>query len=169
VTPLSWWTVGYAVLAVLVVVAVRGPLVRRTGWRPAWTVVSLLALAAVLAVTLAPSRDFPRPLGVGSCLREAAGQVRNGSAFALGGAQAELNLVLLVPLGTALVLATRRVRVPLAVVLALPALVELTQTQVPGRLCSGNDYVVNVTGGLGGVALGVALVALTRAVGRLRA
>jgi VanZ family protein len=169
VTPLSRWTVVYAVLGILVAVAARGPLVRRTGWRPGWAAVSLLALAAVLAVTLAPSRDFPRPLGVGACLRGAAGQVRDGSAFALGGDQAGLNLVLLVPLGTALVLAARRVLVPLAVLVALPALVELTQTQVPGRLCSGNDYVLNVTGGLGGAALGAALVALSRAVGGLRA
>ena len=154
VTPLSGWTLGYAVLGGLAAVAVRGPLVRHTGWRPGWTLASLFALAAVLALTLAPSRDYPRPLGVRSCLRGAAGQVGNGSVVALGGAEAQLNLVLLAPLGVVLVLATRRWLVAAVVVVVLPALVELTQTQVPGRTCSGSDYVANVAGAVGGVLLG---------------
>ena len=168
VTPLSRWTLGCAVVGGLAAVVVRGPLVRRTGWRPGWTLVSLLTLAAVLAVTLAPSHDVPRPLGVRSCLRGTTGQLGNGSLFALGGAEAGLNLVLLVPLGVVLVMATRGLLVPVAVVVVLPALVELTQTQVPGRTCSGSDYVANVAGGLVGVALGAALVGLARAVRRRR-
>lgn len=41
------------------------------------------------------------------------------------------------------------------VILALPGAVELVQTQIPGRVCSGADYVTNVAGGLVGIGIGV--------------
>lgn len=144
----------FALVGVTLAVLAWRPLARWTGWAPGWTLVSLVVLVGVLALTLSPSPDFPRPRGVRSCLREASAEMTGNPLAVLGSAEALLNLVLLVPLGLAVVLATRRLGLATALVIVLPAAVEITQTQVSGRLCSGSDYATNVTGGLAGVVLG---------------
>lgn len=157
ITPISPLTVAVAALGVLVSLLVSRPLARRTGWSPAWTLVSLALGVSTLALTLLPG-GARGPGGLRSCVRAAAsgeGLLTNFSA-----ADTALNLILLVPLGFAVVLATRRVAPGLLVVLVLPGLIELTQTQVPGRVCSGVDYATNVVGGTAGVvAAGVVLAA----------
>ncbi len=62
--------------------------------------------------------------------------------------------MLLLPLGVAVVLAARRLGPGLLVVLVVPAAIELAQTRVPGRVCSGVDYATNASGGIVGVLLG---------------
>lgn len=73
-----------------------------------------------------------------------------------------LNAVMLVPLGVALALAARRLLPAVAVLLVVPGAVEVVQTRIPGRTCSGVDYLTNLGGGLAGVALGAVLLVVTR-------
>lgn len=154
VTPLSGWTALYALVGTTVSVLGWRRLARWTGWAALPTLLSLLALSAVLALTLSPAPNYPRPLGLRSCLRGVPAELGGGPVAVLGHVEALLNLVLLAPLGLFLVLATRRPLLGVVVVVVLPAVVELTQTQVSGRMCSGADLVTNATGGLAGVAVG---------------
>lgn len=160
VTPLSPLTGLYALLGVIVSLVVWRPLVRMTGWASVPTLLALLALAAVLALTLAPA---PADLATDSSgcylggrhLRSRLLQIRTDP-------ESLLNLVLFVPLGLFAVMAVRRFWGPTLLVLVLPAVIELTQLRIPGRECSGIDYLTNAAGGLTGVLLGAVVLWLIR-------
>lgn len=160
VTPLSPLTGLYALLGVVLSLLVWRPLAHATGWAPVPTLFALLALTLVLALTLAPA---PADLASDSSgcyfgshhLRSRLLQIRTDP-------ESLLNLVLFVPLGLLAVLAVRRVWPPTLLVLVLPAVIELAQLRIPGRECSGIDYLTNVAGGLVGVLLGWLLLRVAR-------
>jgi len=141
VTPMSWWTLLVAVAGTVLSLVVWRPVVRASGWGNPTTLASTLLITAVLALTMGPG-SASGPGGIRMCVRAAPALVETSVYRITTSAEALLNLVFLVPLGVTMVLATRRP-------------VELTQTRIPGRVCSGADYVTNVTGGLVGIVVGV--------------
>lgn len=161
VTPLSVQTVLYAVIGLAVTALVWWPLVRLTGWSPVPTLLALVALTAVLALTLAPG-NVDYVTGVRACIAGAPHHLRARLLAISTSPEALLNMVLLVPLGLFAVLAVRRAWPVAVFVVVLPAVIELAQTRVPGRVCSGIDYLTNVTGGLLGVLLGWLVLVLWR-------
>ncbi len=154
VTPVSWWTLLVAVAGTVLSLVVWRPVVRASGWGNATTLASALLITAVLALTMGPG-SASGPGGIRTCVRAAPALVETSVYRITTSAEALLNLVFLVPLGVTMVLATRRPVLATMVILALPGAVELTQTRIPGRVCSGADYVTNVTGGLVGIGIGV--------------
>lgn len=167
-TPLSVGSFLLGAVGLAVALLLWRPLVRATGWGSPGTLAALVLGVGVLALTLTPGRAVG-PRGVRSCVRAAQVQVDSKIGQIATSPEALLNLVLLAPLGFALVLATRRAWLAALLVLALPGVVELAQTRVPGRVCSGLDYLTNATGGLAGVALGALALALGGAARRVRA
>jgi VanZ family protein len=160
VTPLSPLTGLYALLGVVVSLVVWRPLVRATSWASVPTLLALLALTLVLALTLAPAAtditsDSSGCYLGGRHLRSRLLQIRTDP-------ESLLNLVLFVPLGLFAVLALRRIWLPTLLVLVLPAVIELAQLRIPGRECSGIDYLTNAAGGLAGVLLGALTLWLLR-------
>ena len=149
-----------AVLALLV----WRPLARALGWAPRATLLSLLLLAGVAALTMGPGGSTTTA-GVRACVRRAPVLVDATLTRPRASLETGLNVLLLLPLGVAVVLAAYRVGPALAVVLVLPAVIELTQTVVPGRVCSGVDYATNASGGMVGVLLGAALLVVLPGVG----
>lgn len=146
-------------LVAVVGLLVRRPLAHRLGWAPTPTLVSLLLLAAVAALTLGPGGSTAT-IGVRSCVRRAPRGLDATVSSPTVPLETALNVVMLLPLGVAVVLAARRLGPGLLVVLVVPALVEVTQTRVPGRVCSGVDYATNASGGIVGVLLGGVLLLL---------
>lgn len=139
----------------VIVVLVSNPLARRFGWRPVPTMVALLGLAMVVSVTIPESGN--RLGSVAACLPEGLGDLVSAVGRLGGGLEGLLNVAMLMPFAMAAVLATRRVLPTALVVLVLPAVIELVQTQVPGRQCSPSDYLANALGGLIAVAAGALL------------
>jgi hypothetical protein len=153
--PINRWSLLVGVFLTVLVLLVSNPLARRFGWRPVPTLVALLGLAMVVALTMP---ENGRKLGsVAACLPSDAGDWAGALGRLGGGLESLLNVAMLMPFALATVLATRRVLVPAAVVLVLPAVIELVQTQVPGRQCSLADYLANGLGGLIAVAAGALL------------
>lgn len=150
VVPVSTSTVVVLLVGVAAVVVLWRPLVARTGWRSLPILLAGASLAAIVAITLVGADR----VGTTSC----ASLSGLGLAYVLSEAghdlESFLNAALLVPLGLTLVLGMRRTLPPLMVVLVLPGLIEAAQLVVPGRVCSAADYVLNVSGGLVGVATG---------------
>ena len=140
------------------------PASRAWGWVPAPTLATLVLLSLVAAITLVPGRQPPTG-GVRSCVRRAP-RVLDATVSQGLSDETLLNLVMLAPLGIALVLAARRWLPVLGLLVLVPGVVEIAQTRVPGRICSGVDYATNLTGGLLGAAVGVALLQAARFVRR---
>jgi hypothetical protein len=96
----------------------------------------------------------------GSCV------VNHDVAEGFRGIQGVWNLAMVIPVGLFAVLASRRVWVPSVAVVGLPLAVEFAQATVPGlgRICDSTDALMNVLGGVAGVAAGVAVLAARREV-----
>ncbi|GAB2931783.1 hypothetical protein GCM10027047_30180 [Rhodococcus aerolatus] len=135
------------------------PLTRRLGWASTQTLFALLLLAAVAALTLGPGGSTTT-IGVRRCVRRAPRGLDATLSSPSVPLETALNVVMLLPLGVAVVLAARRLGPGLLVVLVVPAVVEVVQTRVPGRVCSGVDYATNASGGIVGVLLGGVLLLL---------
>jgi hypothetical protein len=140
------------VVGLLISLLLWRPLVRRFSWRPLPTLAALVVLSATLALTLGPG--FAEGVSIRQCVPSTRGELVSELRAIGQSSEGLLNLLLLVPLGVAATLATRRPLLACVVVIALPGLIELMQSQIPGRVCSGTDYLENVLGGLAGVAMG---------------
>jgi glycopeptide antibiotics resistance protein len=117
--------------------------------------VALLGLAMAVALTMPENGN--RLGSVAACLPDDLGDVATAAGRVGVGLESLLNVAMLMPFALAAVLATRRVAWPALVVVVLPAVIELVQTQVPGRQCSVGDYLANTLGGLIAVAAGALL------------
>ena len=147
------WTLVIGLLGVALSIRFAPAVAARLGWRRRATLVCALLVSGVLALTMGPGGAV-NPGGVRACVRRTETQVGTLFSGVPASAEALLNLVFLFPLGVALVLATRRVWLPILLVLLLPGAIELVQTQLPGRVCSAVDYFTNVTGGVAGTLVG---------------
>lgn len=143
------------VLAVGLVISllIWRPLARRFGWRGWATLAALVALSAVLALTIAPGFGVDA-VTVRECVPSTRGELLGDLREVGRSRESLLNVLLLLPLGAFAMLATRRILLSAVLVVVLPGVIELAQTQIPGRLCSGSDYIANALGGLVGVAIG---------------
>lgn len=157
VVPVSLWTAVILLVGLALVAVLWRPMVARTEWRPLPMAVAGICVTAVLALTLgAEGTATSAPMGglVEEVLDEGVAHAMLEAAQDL---ETILNLVLLVPLGAALVLGLRRIIVPLVIVLMLPAFTELVQLAIPGRVGSLSDFLLNALGGIIGVGLGAIL------------
>lgn len=152
--PVSAWTFAVLVVGGLISVLAAGPLARRRGWRHGPTLVTLLLLTAALSVTATPGEES-HANGLLPCLSDDLSDLARDILHSGGGVAADLlNVLLLLPLAGAIVVATRRMLPGVAVAVLLPVLIESAQTVIPGRHCSLSDVVSNVAGALAGVTLG---------------
>ena len=164
VTPLTNATAVYATVGVGASLVIWWPLVRWTGWARIPTLLALLSLAATLALSLAPNGAAPRE-GLRACILGAPRLLQAQLFSITTSPEALLNTVMLIPLGLFAVLAVRRVWPVALFILLLPTVVELSQTRIDGRYCSGIDYVTNIIGGLVGVVLGTLILVSWRWLG----
>ncbi|MBO0850898.1 MAG: VanZ family protein, partial [Pseudonocardia sp.] len=161
--PISQWTLGFAALGVGVSLLSWKWLARRTGWRPLPTLVALLALTGALALTVSPRGGRSRNRRtLAECVPVDWAELGHAAARVGGSLESLLNIGLLLPLGLALVLASRKVVWPAAMMVLLPAGIELAQTSINGRLCTPADWIANALGGLIGVAAGWLVLDLCR-------
>jgi glycopeptide antibiotics resistance protein len=152
--PVSWWTAVALVGGVALSALLWRPLARLRGWRPCWTVATLLVLTLVLSLTLTPGAEA-RAAGLRACIPAQSPTVGFVVFHTGGGLVADLlNALLTLPVTLSLVVATHRVWPALVSAPLLPLCIELTQTMIPGRVCAVSDLVTNTVGGLLGVALG---------------
>jgi VanZ family protein len=152
--PISWPTVLVLLCGVLISHSVGGWLANSLAWHRRASIAAWTVLSAVLALTVTP--DGSELTDQGHCSPSYAVQMWNDPLHSSGGIGGGLlNVVLFLPLGTALVLASRRAWIAVAVVLALPAAIEVVQRFIPGRTCSIADYVINTAGGIFGVLVGI--------------
>jgi VanZ family protein len=154
--PLSGWTAIVLMVGVALSTLLWRPLASRHGWRPGWTLATLLSVAVVLSLTLAPEGDA-RTAGLRACIPPRGSNLgfvmfHNGDGDGL--VADLLNVLLTLPMTLNLVVATRRVRPALVSTALVPLWIELTQTLIPGRFCEVADFVSNAAGGLLGVAFG---------------
>jgi hypothetical protein len=151
--PVVWSAV---LLWLTLAAALWRPLVTRFGL-PRWPALgALLSAATIGIVTLTPDGWY-RLRDPRSCLH---GEFGLAGAFA--GPQELCNVLMFVPLGFFLVLATRRIGVAVLTVALSPVLIELIQALISQRVCTAVDWFDNALGGLLGV------VAAVVAIGRLR-
>jgi hypothetical protein len=133
------------------------------GWRAWETLGAGIALAGALAVTLTPPEwDAKERV---ACLLAPPGRL---GLFQLPDLNPDsLNALLLLPFGFLAVLAARRAWPALLPVLLLPVFIELVQALVPAldRTCNLQDAINNLSGGLLGIGLGLAVIL---AQGRIR-
>lgn len=152
--PVSGWTLIVLTAGALLGVLLARPLARRTSWRASAILVTLLLLAAALAVTLTPG-DEPHRNGLRACLPHDVSDFVHDTLYSGGGVAGDLlNVLLLLPLAGAVVVTTRRVLPAVALAFLLPLTIEAVQTQIPGRYCSLSDLAANTGGALLGVLLG---------------
>lgn len=135
------------------------PVAQRCGW-PRWpTLGALLSAALIGVVTLTPDGWFrlgdPR-----SCLELTSGAFGYAGTHLLAGPQEAANILLVVPLGFFLVLASRQVVAPAVAVILLPICVELLQASFAQRVCTVLDWFDNTLGGLLGAAAGTVVLAV---------
>jgi len=117
-------------------------------WRPCATLATLLSLTAALALTVTPVPGGLR-MGLSACIPYDWNDLLFNILYSGGGMfTGVLNLVLLVPLAASLVLPA------VAVGALLPLLIELAQTQLPGRGRMVADWLANSTGAGLGAAVG---------------
>ncbi len=151
--PISWPTLLILACGLLLAGPVGRWLGALPGWRRGAATVTWLALSAIVAFTIPPERGGPADPG--HCLPDSATQVWSDPLHTSGGVGGGLlNVLLFLPLGAALVVASGRAWIAVIVVLGLPAVIEVAQRSIPGRLCSFSDYMTNSAGGLAGVIVG---------------
>jgi VanZ like protein len=164
--------VAAVVLALVAVLAAR-PLARRTGW-PLWaTVATLLSVAVVGTLTLAPQPGEPVTGPSGSaivdCVQRLADPVAWWRGLIATGDRGERvgNVLMFVPVGFFATLASRRPLVVAVIGVLAPLAIEVVQVLIGGgRDCAANDWLNNATGALLGVIAGTVLLRLRSAVPR---
>lgn len=139
---------------------------RKLGWRPVATILTLLWLTVVLALTL--------PISTGGTFDSEA--VRDGAGFlvelpgrdnlafweyTVGTAYGIANIALFVPFGLFLALASRRLLFPIVAGIALTVGVETIQAMF-GRVAESDDVINNSLGTLIGVGLAAVIAGLLR-------
>jgi hypothetical protein len=155
--PISWSTLLVLLCGVLLSHSVSDWLANSLGWHRRASVAAWVALSTVLALTVTP--DGVDATDQGHCSPDYLAEVLSEPLRASGGIGGGLlNLLLFLPLGTALVMASGRASIAVTMVLALPATIEVAQRSIQGRLCSISDYLTNTAGGLLGVIIGVSVV-----------
>lgn len=137
------------------------PLARQLGCGRRAAGALLVAAAVPVAMTLSPSSDVP-----GYALRWCVTAVRPVSDWGRGGEELA-NMVMLAPLGLLAVVLLDRSHAALLLVVAavFPFLVEAVQYAAPslGRTCETTDVLLNLTGLLLGLVVGLLLRLLDRA------
>lgn len=151
-------------LGLLAVLAAR-PVARRTGWPVLTTVATLLSVAVVLTLTLAPAPGQPVTGPSGSelvdCVQRLADPVAWWRGLIARGDRGERvgNVLMFVPVGFFATLASRRPLAVAAVGVLAPFTLELGQVLIGGgRDCAANDWLNNAIGVLLGVTAAAALV-----------
>jgi VanZ family protein len=136
------------------------PLTRRFGW-PRWpTALALASFAVIAVITFTPPVNGWLPAGrPHDCLAITRTDLVHAVTHFGRGIQEKLNILMLVPLGFFLTLATRRPARCAAAMLLFPALIEIVQGSFSGRHCSPLDWTDNAAGGLIGVAAALAWLA----------
>jgi hypothetical protein len=152
--PISQWTPLFVLLGIGLCLLSWRWVATRTGWRSLPTLGALLTLAGALALTLSPRGWDGNHRSLAQCIPTDWAEVGRAASHVGSSLESLLNVGLLTPFGIALVLASRRVIWPAAVMVLLPTVVELSQTGIRGRECSATDWIANALGGLIGVALG---------------
>lgn len=115
---------------------------RRLGRPAGWWIASGAMVVVILIATVTPSRIGPeQPFS--SCV------LCGFDALA----DAVRNVILFVPLGLALGLATGEIKRPFVFALAFSACIELSQQWIPGRDPSIGDVITNATGALIGLTM----------------
>lgn len=132
------------------------PIARRLGWSTFGTGLSLVGLGGAISVTLV-NRIWR--MGVNWDL-DAVSQCLSRAADSPDPIEARLNLVLLVPLGLGIYLASRRIVLSAAVVVVVSVLLESLQAFSGLGQCQPSDVLRNATGGLAAVALGWLIIRL---------
>jgi hypothetical protein len=169
------WMLLFAAMAALLAIAVGAAIGRRLGTLAGVAWFGLLwSISVTGIVTLVPARSglgyIPADEHATSCSWDIGGPAPGGF-WIFGGGQQLLNVLLFVPAGAFVVLAFARWRLGwLLVPLGLAALaayswaIEETQLHVAriDRACDVTDIIDNVTGAAIGVAVGAALLPLTR-------
>jgi hypothetical protein len=163
------WVVA-AGLALLAVLAAR-PVARRTGWHLWTTVGTLLSVAVVLTLTLAPQPGAPVTGPSGSAIVDCVQALADPAAWWRGlvatGDRGERvgNVLMFVPVGFFATLASRRPLIVAVVVALAPLVIEFGQVLIGGgRDCAANDWLNNAIGALLGVTTAAVLMRLrTRA------
>jgi hypothetical protein len=150
-----WSTVFWTVATAL---AYR-PLVRRFGLAPLPTALALASLAVIAVITLTPPATADPPHG---CLAVSRTELLEAFTHFGAGIQEKLNILMLVPLGFFLTLATGRPGRCAVAVAVLPAVIEFVQGSFAGRYCSPLDWSDNAAGGLAGVGAAAAWAAFAR-------
>jgi VanZ family protein len=154
--PISWPAVLVLLWGILISHPVAGWLANALTWHRRASAAAWICLSVVLALTVTP--DGSKLTDQGHCSPSYALQMWNDPLHASGGIGGGLlNVVLFLPLGTTLVLASRRAWIAVIMVLALPATIEVVQRLIPGRTCSIADYVINTAGGTLGVIIGITI------------
>jgi glycopeptide antibiotics resistance protein len=152
--PISWSALLVLLCGVLLGHSVGGWLATSLGWHRRASVAAWIALSTVLALTVTP--DGAWSTGQDHCSLDYVAQVLSEPLRASGGIGGGLlNLLLFLPLGTALVVASGRAAIAVTMVLVLPVAIEVAQRSIPGRLCSISDSLANTAGGMLGVIIGV--------------
>lgn len=152
--PVSVWTLVAVAAGLVVSLLVWRPLARWRHWQPGATLAALLLFTITVALTLTPEGDRPA-MGLDACIPYDWNDFLFNVLHTGGGIVGNvLNVLMLLPLTTSLVLASRRMLPVVAVAVLLSPVIELVQSQLPGRSCTINDIVTNDTGALLGIAVG---------------
>ncbi|MBP2329670.1 hypothetical protein JOF56_010055 [Kibdelosporangium banguiense] len=152
--PISWSSLLVLLCGMLLSHPVGRWLARSLGWRRRASVVAWAGLSAVVALTVTP--DGVLPGDQGHCSPGEIAQLWSEPLHGSGGiGGGMLNVLLFMPLGAALVVASGRAWIAASVVVVLPVAIEVAQRSIPGRMCSFSDYLTNTAGGLLGIVLGV--------------
>ncbi|SDN39052.1 VanZ family protein [Allokutzneria albata] len=160
--PITWWTALGLLAGTAVSLLLWRPLAARTGWHPGWSLMSLLLLSSTLALTFGPGLQRSPPT-LTQCLPTRATKLLRSLAQLGGDLENVLNLLVLAPVVIAVVLATRRTAYGVWLAIALPGLIEIVQSQIPGRVCSTADYCANAVGGVSAAVLTAAVLRRRRA------
>jgi hypothetical protein len=155
--PVSPWTLLALLVGTVLSSALAGRVAGRLRWSPSPTLVALLLLTVTLALTVTP--DGPRAsISLAACIPVGWGDIPVDIAADGGGpVGVAFNVLLYLLPAAALVLAAGRLG-PALPLLALPPLVELLQTVLPGRSCAVSDVLSNLLGVLLGAAAGLVAV-----------
>lgn len=145
-------------LWLLLALALWRPLTRRTANRRWPTLFALLSAALIGVVTLTPDGWF-RLRDPRACLDVTPSELRFAATNLFAGSPEFFNVLLFLPLGYFLVLASGKVPAAAVTVLVLPALAEVAQAAFVQRVCAALDWFDNSLGGLVGVAAGAVVIA----------
>ena len=124
--------------------------------RRAWWALTIVGVGIIVAVTTFPVG------GVGYFApRCVLAPGVSGVISSAGSAEGALNILLFVPLGLVLSLATRRAVVALSTAAGLALVIEAYQSFTPVHSCTVTDWLLNVFGAACGVVVGVMVLRVT--------